>query len=199
MYSGYVSINQGLEETRALVDQSGDKLYYDLTLKHQNNELPTKDGFQIGMQIRDSSLSLIRYINEMKVLLIAKCEGKNRTEIEALDTLISLKFLTNYDDYITPGTILYGDRGSKPKRGPYSAFQLAKKTTIFAELVDSVWTNKELLPAQYDYLSYVKDPNWGRNGIRDKPLAAIITLLTKLQLDIKLQELSAVRKLIGKL
>jgi len=198
MYSGYVSINHGLEETRALVDQSTDKLYYDLTHKHQNNELTAKDGFRIGMQIRDSSLTLIQYINEMKVLLIAKCEGKNRAEIEALDTLISLKFLTNYDDYITPGTILYGDTWSKPKRGPYSAFQLANKTIRLAELTDSVWTDEELLALQYDYLSYAREPSWARNGIRDKPLAAIITLLTKLQLDIKLQELRAIRKLIAK-
>lgn len=198
MYSGYVSINHGLEETRALVEESTDKLYYDLTHKQQNDELTAKDGFRIGMQIRDSSLSLIQYINKMKVLLIAKCEDKNRSEIEALDTMISLNFLTNYDDYITPGTILYGDTWSNPKRGPYSAFQLAKKTNRFAELADSVWTNEELLAPQHDYLSYAEDPSWERNGIRDKPLAAIITLLTKLQLDIKLQELRAIRKLISK-
>ena len=69
---------------------------------------------------------------------------------------------------------------------------------IKAHMKKESYTNEELLAPQHDYLSYAEDPSWERNGIRDKPLAAIITLLTKLQLDIKLQELRAIRKLISK-
>ena len=35
MYSGYASINDGLESTRAILNKVGGNIYYDLTLKFQ--------------------------------------------------------------------------------------------------------------------------------------------------------------------
>ena len=61
MYEGFVSLNEGLEETRVITAKFSERLYYNLTLLHQNNELKVADGLRIGMQIRDSVSSLMHY------------------------------------------------------------------------------------------------------------------------------------------
>lgn len=198
MYEGFVSLNEGLEQTRVITAKFSERLYYNLTLLHQNNELKVADGLRIGMQIRDSVSSLMHYLNEMKLLLIVKCENKTRTEIEALDTLISLKHLNNYDDYITPETILFGENEANLRRGQFSAFHLVNTADRFIAFSDSLLTSANLSVPDSYLFEYITDYEWLRSNIRHKPLAAIIALLSKLQLDIKLQEQVVISNIIDK-
>lgn len=196
MYEGYSSINDGLEATRSILNDVGDKIYYDLTAKFQTEGDSAKADFELGMKIRDTSARLISYINEMKVLLIAKCEDKKRSEVEAQDTIISLKYLKNYDDYTTPSKILVGDDFWAPKRGEFTAYELEEKVSGYMSLMDTVWDDADYV--SNNHLAYMYNFNWKRAYIKDMPLASVITTLSKLQLDIKLQEQSAIRYLIRK-
>lgn len=192
MYSGYIAINAGLEKSRSILGRNIDKEYYDLTLKYQTEGDTFLSKFNLGMNIRDSAQQLIIYINELKVLLIAKCEDLKRPEIEAQDTIISLNFLKNYDDCITPSEIFYGTSYSKSKTGPFSAIELTQKLNHFRQTVDSVFVDNASSNSLDNHLDYTTRHQWKSSGFKNKPLAAILTLLSKLQLDIKLQELSVI-------
>ncbi|MBT6029742.1 MAG: hypothetical protein HOH13_05505 [Crocinitomicaceae bacterium] len=197
MYTGYTAINEGLEKSRSILGQSIDKIYYDLTLKYQTEGDVFLSKFNLGMNIRDTTQKLITYINELKVLLIAKCEDLKRYEIEAQDTIISLKYLKNYDDCITPSEIIYGTLNSKPKAGPFSAVELVQKLNHFQQTVDSVFVDNTTTNSLDNHLGYTTRHQWKSGGFKNKPLAAVITLLSKLQLDIKLQEVSIINHLIN--
>lgn len=196
MYTGYIAINDGLEQSRIILGNTSDKEYYNLTLKYQNAGDVFNTKFKLGMHIRDSSAQLISYINELKVLLIAKCENLNRAEIEAQDTLISLKFLKNYDDCITPTDILYGRPNSNQKSGPFSSMELTSKLNNFHQTIDSVFSNGTKPFSIISHLEYTTRYQWRNNGFKNKPLAAVLTLLSKLQLDIMLQELYVIDHLL---
>jgi hypothetical protein len=198
MYSGYTVVNQGLESSRAQLNRLGDKIYYDLTLKFQNEGDSAKAEFDLGMEIRDSSAMIIKYINEMKVLLIAKCEDKKRSEIEADDTIISLKYLKNFDDYTIPKKILFGDNYYDPKKGEFTAHDLGGLLKDYGKLMDSVWVDEDAKEMAVDHLSLVRSWGWKNDLFKEKPLVAIITSLSKLQLDVKMQEQAAVRHLISR-
>jgi len=198
MYSGYTSINNGLEASRSQLNIQGDKIYYDLTLKFQNEGDSAKTDFNLGMEIRDSAAMVIRYINEMKVLLIAKCEDKKRSEIEADDTIISLKYLKNFDEYVIPQEILFGDNIYDPKHGEFTAHDLGELVTDFGKMMDSVWIDKETSELGVDHLALLKSWRWKTDLFKEKPLVSIITSLSKLQLDVKMQEHAAIRHLISR-
>ncbi len=198
MFKGYAVLNDGLEDTRKILNKTNDKLYYDLTLKLQTEGDSIQEDFNLGMRIRDTSARLIKYINEMKVLLITKAEDKERSEIEAQDTIISLNYIRNYDDYTTPSKILVGDNYWTPKSGEFTASELISKIDAFASIMDTVWTDEDELKYQNNHLFSVHSYNWNQKHIKDKPLVAVISILSKLQLDIKLQEQAAIRQLISK-
>ena len=196
MYSGYTLVNEGLEQTRAVINGNGDMLYYNLTLKFQQDGDSAQLDFDLGMKIRDTASTLIKYINEMKVLLISKCEDKKRNEIEGEDTIISLKYLENFDDYTTPAKILFGEDSYDVRKGEFSAFELQNKMIAYKSLMDSVWLDDESLNVAIDHLTNLNGWSRKRKQFKEKPLVSIITSLSKLQLDIKLQEQAAVRYLI---
>lgn len=197
IYDGFVLINDALEITKMTLEEKSDVLYYNLTRSFQDAGDSAKSFFESGMNLRDEVDEMMLYINELKVFLIAKSEGKKKSEVMANDTIISLKYVDNTDDYLTPTKYLIGDKKYAPKEGPFSAMELKEKLMALQITVDSLVTvndQKDGVSIGYinNRISEKYDRYWIRNSFFEKPLSAIITYLSKIQVDIKLTEQEAI-------
>lgn len=203
IYDGFTLVNESLEATKMMLEQKGDQLYYDLTLSYQENGDSAILQFEHGMALREKADHLVLHINNLKVFLIAKTEGLTKPEVLANDTIISLRNIENFDDYQEPTKWLIGDSKHNPKEGQFTARELEEKLLEFQKSVDSLILKTDLDDGvKLGFLSQARNRNYGNWWIRDsfyeKPLSAVITYLSKLQIDIKLTEQDAIRYLTRK-
>lgn len=200
IYSSFTIINDGLESTRMQLSKENNKLYFDLIKKQSKDSVIV----QLSDSLRLKSSELINYINRVKVLLIIKTEGLEKEAVVENDTIISLKHLEHFDDYYTPGDILLGKDNEKKLKGKLSAYDLKQELEAYSEFVSKNCFRNENSPEYLDNNNFrgynVIDfeygyYNWESQNFKEKPLAGIITYLSKLQLDILLTEQATVRHL----
>ncbi len=190
IYSSFTIVNDGLESTRNLLTKETSTLYFDLIKKQGNDSIIV----QLSDSLRLKSANLINYINRVKVLLIIKTEGLDKEAIVENDTIISLKYLKHFDDYYTPGEVLLGKEGEKELKGKLSAYDLKQEIEAYNAFISKNCFRLKSFPAFID-LSNGGYYNWTRSNFREKPLAGVITYLSKLQLDIILTEQTTVKHL----
>jgi hypothetical protein len=189
IYSSFTVVNDGLEATRTLLAKETSKLYFNL-IKLKGSD---SNAVQLGDSIRLKSNELIDYINHVKILLIIKTEKLDKEAVIDGDTIISLKYLTHFDDYYTPGETLLGEDEWNPIKGKYTARELKNKLNSYNRFIE-----KECFLSK-KYNSFINMSNsgyygsWEVGNFFEKPLAGIITYLSKLQLDITLMEQASIR------
>lgn len=203
IYEGFSLVNDALEATKMQLNETGDKLYYDLTLKYQQEGDSAKEAFDDGMALREEANALVSHINNLKVFLIAKCEDKPKHEVYANDTLIRLRNLENFDDCSTPTELLIGESIYNPKEGQFTAWELKEKLSGFQTKIDSIITEEDAeegMAIEYLSRSIISKSRysnrWITDSFQDQSVSAIITYLSKLQIDIRLSEYDAIRYLI---
>ena len=192
IYSSFTVVNDGLEATRALLAKETSRLYFDF-IKLKGND---STAVQLGDSIRLKSDELINYINHVKILLIIKTEKLDKEAVIDGDTIISLKYLNHFDDYYTPGETLLGEDEWNPIKGKYTARDLKNKLKKYNQFIE-----KEcFLSKQYDSFIDLENSgyygSWEVGNFFEKPLAGIITYLSKLQVDIILMEQASIRHII---
>jgi len=181
IYSSFTTINDGLEKTRADLTKQINQQYYFLIKKDSTLVLSLDS-------LREKTNTLIRYINQTKVLLIVKTEELKKVQVIDNDTIISLKHLTHFDDYYTPTEFLIGTDRWNPEKGRYTTYELQKQIKEYIDYIKKEYKQKHIVYLQYNDYSFV-------NRFYQKPLAGVITYLSKIQLDIKLQEQNILIKL----
>lgn len=192
IYSSFTIVNDGLEATRSKLAKETNKLYFNLIKEKANDSSTVK----LGDSIRLKSNDLISYINHVKVLLIIKTEKLDKKAIVENDTIISLKYLNNFADYYTPGETLLGENQWNPIDGKYTAKDLNNRLKAYnsyleKECYKSTTNNSFVNLNNSEYYG-----NWEVENFFEKPLAGIITYLSKLQLDIILTEQASINYLI---
>lgn len=193
IYSSFTIVNDGLEETRSFLSQGISKMYFDL-IKGKS-----KDTTVVGLadSLRIKSSALINYINHVKVLLIIKTEDLDKEAVVENDTIISLKYLDHFDDYYTPGEVLLGEDEWNYIKGEFTARGLKKEITSYQEFI------KEKCYKNSNHETFINLNNagyygsWEKANFKEKPLAGIITYLSKLQLDIQLTEQQTINHLLN--
>lgn len=191
IYSSFTIINDGLEATRTLLAKETNKLYFNLVKAKSNDSVTV----QLGDSIRKKSNDLISYINHVKILILIKTEKLEKEAIVENDTIISLKYLEHFDDYYTPGEILIGKDEWSPIKGKYTAQDLKIKLMNYNEYLKSSCYENSKLETFID-LNTNYYGTWETENFFEKPLAGIITYLSKLQLDIILTEQKSIKHLI---
>ena len=191
IYSSFTIINDGLEATRTQLAKETSKLYFDLIKANSNDSI----AIQLGDSIRLKSNELINYINHVKILLIIKTEKLDKDAVVKNDTVISLKYLEHFDDYYTPGETLLGENEWNPIKGKYTAQDLKNKIMEYNSYLKKECFKKNKYDTFIDLNNSGYYGNWEVGNFFEKPLAGIITYLSKLQLDIILTEQQSIKHL----
>lgn len=200
----FVVVNDGLEKTKVNFKGKSNEKY--ASFKKAFDENPRKVGiyWNEALKVRELTDDMIDYINRIKAELISKTEKVEFNEVIAVnelgqDTVISLKFVEAKDNYDTPTHIMIGnDPGNPSDKTEFTARQLKYKLEYFRDElsniilsqpnVDSTNIIYRSLQKSFDF-SDGKDAsglvqNWESLNFYHTPLAATITILSKIQTDV---------------
>ena len=167
-------------------------------------KFPQKFGAQRdrARMVKGSADSLVLFIEEIKLKVLADAENKEPSELRAQDatgrdTLLNLWSVERKDDRETMTRLLVGSEPSTPEQGPGSAHELKQRIAAFREQLKALAGSREpALAASLDLLFDVgprRDAsgvlnNWESMNFYDVPLVAGIAAMSKLQADIRSAE-----------
>ena len=177
IYSSFTVLNDNLEATRSKLTKQINRQYFDL-IKEKG-----KDSTLVSLSdsLRIKSTELVNYLSRIKVFLIVKTENLEKKVVVKNDTIIGLKHLNHFDDYLTPTELLIGQNRWDSKKGKYTANEIAIKISTYSRFVLDTCLKDD------DTFTYL-DKYWSIDNFYHKPLAGIITQISLIQLNIRLTE-----------
>ncbi len=206
----FVTINDGLEKTISNFKEKNSDLYNDFEASYNENKEKVKPFYDKAQAIRQSADEASSYIDRIKVKIVADLQKLDTTAVigqneAGRDTILSLEYIDAKDNTDIGTSILIGSEPSKPKTGYLSATSLKLKLDDFKNTVGSrIDTNSAIYKSMtktFDFSDKKEGggttSSWETFNFYGVPAAATITLLSKLQTDIRNFESDAVKYLFA--
>ncbi len=206
----FVTINDGLEKTIANFKSKNSDLYSDFQASYSENPTKVKPFYDKAQAIQVAANSASDYIDRIKVKILADLQkldtaaviGKNEF---GNDTIMNLSRLDAKDNTAIGTTIMIGSEPSEPKTGDLSATALKLKLeefkTVVGSKVDTSTAIYQSLMKTFDFSDRTEGggttSSWETFNFYGVPAAASITLLSKIQTDIRNFESDAVKYLFA--
>lgn len=194
--NSFIVVNTGLENTNLISGKKTENLYMEFDFQKGLDPVRVQPLWAKAQEAKKATQELYGYIEDLKKRLIRETEG---IEKSIADTL-QLANVSSKDNYDIPTHIMIGESedGSKGV-----ARELKEKLNAYKEkllsLVDKdVRTSLQLPINTADPVS--KDgaiSNWETHNFYHSPLAASVTILSKLQTDVKNSEAEVVSHLLA--
>lgn len=207
--NAFVTVNNGLEKTKHNFAGKNQEQYSRFEASFNENKAKVGPFWNKAKEVQTVSNEVVDYIDEIKVEIIAGVQpdipkeslmGKNEF---GEDTILNLMNVKVKDNYIIPTGILVGSEPANPKNGEYSALELKSKLEGFRDKL------KEMVPAESAIATALEQTfqfgeaknasgvveNWPSYNFYGVPAAATLTLLTKMQTDIRNAESDVVKYL----
>lgn len=190
----FVVVNEGLEENLVSSRQKNGAIYSEFDLAKQVDPVKATQRWQQAQLVKTQSESVHLFIEALKKQLFQETEG---IEPDVADT-IRLDQLDKKDNFDIPTNILIGESedGSAGKaRELYT--QLNNYRQELLNLVgDSPENQTNIGLSMPDHHSAEGDLSWEMHNFYHTPLAASITILSKLQNDVKNAEYYTISRLL---
>jgi len=191
--NAFVIVNKGLETTTESFGQKNDVTYkaFDFALKNDKNKV--QDFYDKAQKAKSYSNELVKYIEDLKKELYMKVDGLAKN---VADTT-TLEYVNSKDNMDIPGEILIGSTADGAK---------GKARLLKLKLDDYNKNMLALLKEKIDLGIDTKDPaasaeegtqSWETHHFDHTPFAAVITLLSKLQSDVKNAEADVINNLFS--
>ena len=206
----FITVNNGLENTKGTLAEKMDATYQQFGSLAGQNQEKYGAAFAKAQQVQRDAASLVTYIDSVKVKAISTAEkwpveriiGKDAA---GHDTLVNLSLLSKKDSHDELTNMLVGSEPAKPKEGPMSATELRQKLEAFRDLVKQRAADDPKLVASADMIFNFDDRkdasgtmnNWQSINFYHVPLVAGVTILSKIQSDVRNLENELVTKLMG--
>ncbi len=200
----FISINNGLQTTRMTFDGKLNQQYADFNASYSENPEKYGAAYAESQKLRTQANELVRHIDLIKTKIIAETEkieesavlGKNQFGV---DTTLNLAFVKQKDNYLVLTNIMIGAEPDRPKEDDhldgnnYRAAVLRQKLEAYGDNLKQMVEDPTLVGAIDSLFSYptkIRDAsgtvtNWEALNFYGVPLAAAVTLLSKLQNDIR--------------
>ncbi len=200
----FVVVNDGLERTKVNFKVKSNEKYS--SFKKAFDENPRKVGvyWNEAIKVRELTDDMIADIDKIKAELISQTEGVESSLVIAVneigqDTVLSLKHVEAKDNFDVPTHILIGTNPGEPSdKTEFTARQLKYKLEYFRDELSNVILSQpnvdstniiyRSLRKSFDFRDE-KDAsgvvnNWESLNFYHTPLAASITILSKIQADV---------------
>jgi gliding motility-associated protein GldM len=205
----FVTVNNGLEMTKGTLQGQMDKTYASFSKNASQNALKYGKAYADAKVIQDMANGLIKHIDSLKVKIIHESEKLPIDKIIAKDatgkdTVINMMYLHNKDAYNEITNMMVGSEPAKPREDAWSATELKLKlieyrdklkamnsTPAFTASMDALFNFNNRLDASFT------DNNWESINFYHVPVAAGVTILSKIQSDIRNGENELINKLFA--
>lgn len=182
----FVNMNDGLIQTSNYLQENNNTLLKNF--KEGNTDESEKTYLQ-AKKVKDLSDDLINHIEKMKIYLMNRVQS-------SMDDSITLQKVDSKDNYDTPTSIIIGDP-ENPNKGAWSGFELKTKIMVYKQDLLSMFDEKEGKEIAktiglntddvYSENEERKIP-WEFNNFNRNPMAGVITVLSKIQSDVRIAE-----------
>lgn len=202
----FVTINNGLETTKLSLKDKVDAQYK--TFEDYAKEKPEKYGaaWTQAQGVRKAGTDLIAYIDTIKARVIREAEQiPHDSVVSKIDgSIVSLAKVDKKDSNDEITNLMIGDEPAKPKDEPYSAVDLRRQLEAFKTQVKAMRPDDADFTAAMDRIfdfSDRKDASgtmntWESINFYHVPLAAGVTILSKIQADVRNAEGEVVKRIL---
>lgn len=208
----FVTVNNGLETTKGTLKEKVDGTYKQFAEYAKESEAKYGAAYKQAQQVQQMASELIKYIDMCKAKSIEATEHLPMDKIYANDTILNLRYVNAKDntDGITHQMI--GAEESKPKDGEHTGLDLKHKLEAFRDKIkqlankDPQNPNKTLIANVDKMFALTKEREAGDSGVEVEwevknffhvPLAAGVTILSKVQADVRNAENECVNWMLG--
>ncbi len=211
--NAFVTVNEGLEKTKTNFAGKNEDQYKAFAASYSENQTKVGPYWTKAQKVQEIANATVKYIDEIKVKIIAGIEPEF-TEEQVIgkdefgnDTILELRHVQVKDNYIVPTGLLVGSEPANPITTPYSAMELIGKLEGFRDELIGVLKDEDkdgaigkalketfVFEEQINPASH-KLENWPAYNFYGVPAAATLTLLTKMQTDIRNAESDVIKYL----
>ncbi|MCO6483150.1 MAG: gliding motility protein GldM [Flavobacteriales bacterium] len=205
----FITVNQGLENTKATFKSKMDATY--ATFQDRARENPAKYGaaWASAQEIQKLASGIVAHIDSLKGLVISETEGLPMEKVmgtdNGVDTVLDLSYVGKRDNYDVITDVLVGSEPGTPKDTKNSARQLKMMLEQFRDKVKAAAPEDPKLQASADRMFNFEDRkdaggtmnNWESMNFYHVPLAAGVTALSRIQTDIRTMENELVAQMLG--
>lgn len=201
----FITVNNGLENTKLSLNDKMNAQYKSFEAFAGENAAKYGEAWNEAKKIRSAGAEIIAYVDSIKANAIIKAEGWPRDSVVLGDgRIVDLSKVTKKDSHDELTNLLIGDEPAKPKDGPMSATDLRNKLEAFRDLVKNSRKDDAELAAAMDRVFNFDDRkdasgtlnNWQSINFYHVPLAAGITILSKIQADVRNAEGEVVKRMM---
>ncbi|MBL4710234.1 MAG: gliding motility protein GldM [Flavobacteriales bacterium] len=207
--NAFVTVNDGLEKTKHNFKEKNADQYSDFAKSNSENPVKTGPYYKKALSIKKIADEIVSHIDNIKVEIIVGIEpditresaiGKNQF---GEDTIVNLKHVKVKDNYLFSTNLLVGGDPVNPKTGELSAMELKGKLEFFRDAAKKLVTPKGAIDVSLDETFTFNSAanaagvveNWPSYNFHGVPAAATITLLTKMQTDVRNAESDVIKYL----
>jgi len=225
--NGFVKVENGLRKTDQTVQGKSRETMLDFEAKYLQDQQKVKPYYDSAKEIDRKANELYDHITQLKANIMAVASGEREVvdaggdlskyiaqdKLTRRDTVLSIQYLEKKDEYQEITAYLVGSEPGAPKTGPFTASELKSKLEAFKEelksinFTDFVGNRFEVSPglkASFDqtfvYDKEMEDDKevlWEAANFYDVPIAAVIPILSKLQIDIENAKSNMMTELIA--
>lgn len=207
--NAFVTVNDGLERTKNNFREKNADQYAAFEKSFAENEVKVGPFWTKAQDVRKQADELVTYIDDIKVEIIAGIEksvpkdmirGKNE---DGIDTILNLMNVKVKDNYIFSTALLVGSEAGSPKEGLHSALEMVGKLEALRDDYKTKVTSGGAIYNSLDQTFKFEDKenashkieNWPSYNFYGVPAAATLTLLTKIQTDVRNAESDVIKYL----
>lgn len=199
----FIKLNNGIEKTTVVFDASNGILYNAFD-KAAAESPAAKKWADKASKVKKSANGTYEHIEKLKNALIKHTDGK----AEAPDTF-NIAYADGKDNYDIPTHLMGLAEPAKPVKvageEEWSGITLREKMNAYSKTIVDVFEDKEVKAMIAEKTNYLttdpikndegKDEAWEVALFYHAPLAATITMLSKLQADVRTSEAEVINKL----
>jgi gliding motility-associated protein GldM len=191
--NAFIIVNTGLEKTNANFTNKNEVTYSAFDKAMLNDEKKVRKYYDKAQAVKKLAKEMNDYIEDLKKELLKKVDG--------VDTISNLMYLNSKDNYDIPTNIMIGPSGD-PENADGKARDLKEKIKKYRESLLSYVDAKDrdkmkigLTTEKVYSFAEEKEVSWENNAFYHNPVAAVITILSKLQNDVKNAEADVIGNL----
>ena len=208
----FITVNNGLENTKSSLADKAKETYTTFASYAQQNAEKYGKAYASAQQVQSLANELVGYIDSLKTRVIMQCEKLPREKVigkdaAGRDTVLNIQLLNKKDSYNEITHMMVGSEPAKPSEGPWTATELRTKLEAFRDKVKAVGTDAKepALVASVERMFNFEDRpdaggtmnNWQSINFYHVPQVAGITIMSKIQADVRNMETEMVAKLLG--
>jgi len=213
--NGFVKVEKGLRKTDQTIQSKSKETMLEFEAKYLQDQQKVKPYYDAAKDIDQKANALYDHITQLKANILAVASGEREVvesggdlskyiaqdKLSRRDTVLSIAHFEKKDEYQEITSYLVGGEPGDPKSGEFTAKELREKLEAFRdelkdlEFTDFVGNEFKVSPglkASFDqtfvYEKEMEDGKevlWEAANFFDVPLAAVIPILSKLQIDVE--------------